>query len=71
MKTALIAALAAMTLASPVSAEWKYKSTDEYKSWLNKINELCKQQVNPLDNKEAFGIAWKRRRAAPRHQNRT
>lgn len=35
-------------------AAMKYESTDEYREWLNKINELCKQQHNPAEDREGF-----------------
>jgi hypothetical protein len=35
-------------------AAWAYKSTAEYRAWLEKINSLCKQRHNPADDKEGF-----------------
>lgn len=32
----------------------KYESTDEYRRWLDKINQLCQKEHNPLEDKEGF-----------------
>lgn len=60
---ALAAAVALIAITQPVMAAtqldmrgnaMKYESTDEYRQWLNKINQLCKQQHNPTEDEEAF-----------------
>lgn len=35
-------------------AAMKYESTEEYLRWLHKINELCKQQYNPTEDRVGF-----------------